>query len=95
MIEKYSLEKAAEGYARTNDGRRGSIPRSVDARIKTFVRGARSMARANQQRQGLLRTFEAEFIDSENLDLGFQGLARQPEFRGGALAAADSSCGLR
>ena len=44
--------------------------------------------------ESLSRTSEAEFVDPESSDLGFQRLARETEFQGGALNAADSSGGL-
>jgi hypothetical protein len=42
----------------------------------------------------LSRTSEAEFVDPESFDLGFQRLAREPEFHRDAPNAADSSGGL-
>jgi len=83
--------------------------REVRIRIRTLGGGRRELKTISSntefselsfeslsgREESLSRTFEAQFIDSESFDLGFQRLARQPESCSGALGAADSACGFR
>jgi hypothetical protein len=45
----------------------------------------------NVRIKSLLHTSEAEFVDPENFNLGFQCLARQPKFPSGTFRPTDSA----
>jgi hypothetical protein len=74
------------------------IEADVSVAHRVFVAieaGDEACKEGESQINSLSRMSKAEFVDSESLDLGFQCLTRQPEFRSGAFGAADSARGFR
>ena len=79
-----------------------AIPKALDARAR-IPKSASALAEISAIYQLATRRewrtrlcmFKAKFINPENFDFRFQGLARQPKFPSSTFRATDSAGGLR